>query len=151
MAGPKIKPHQSHLGTLSSKPNKKQKSLKTFCDANMQSTTIFKFLHLAYIHRPLWSIKVQLYLHGISMLLEHLIVGFETAPPTTAEPCTTSVNIVCCWEVRLSFRQFVVKYFPPGMWHHRRMCAGHTAVFCGHHGRLRLRGASVPFWSVDVW
>lgn len=49
--------------------------------------------------------NVHLYIHGISMLLEHLVVGFEPAPPTTAELCTTSVNMVYCWEVRSSSKQ----------------------------------------------
>lgn len=30
-------------------------------------------------------------------------------------------------------------------------CVGRTAVFCGHRGTLRLRGASVPFWLLAVW
>lgn len=58
------------------------------------------------------SLKRYSCTHGISMLLEHLEVGLESAPPTTAELCTTSVNMVCCWEVRSSskwsFLVFVV-------------------------------------------
>lgn len=34
------------------------------------------------------------------------------------------------------------------MRHRSLPCVGHIAVFCGHRGRLRLRGASVPFWLV---
>lgn len=125
-------------------------------------------MHLEYTHRPLWSIKVHLYIHGISMLLERLVVEFEAAPPTTAELCTTSVNMVRCWEVRSSKRRlfkkkiflFVQTLFRAqmaisfcGLYKLRRRslpCVGRTAVFCGRRGRLRLRGASVPFWLVVV-
>lgn len=101
------------------------------------------------------------------MLLEHLVVGLESAPPTTAELCTTSVNIVGCWEVRSSSKWIFLflllfRCFLELRWLFLSMdslscgsssllCVGHTAVFCGNQGRLRLRGASVSFWSAVVW
>lgn len=97
------------------------------------------------------------------MLLEHLVVGSEPAPPTTAELCTTSVNMGTVGKsgppASAAFFLLVPTLFRApmaislcGLFKLRQpTCVGHTAVFCGRRGRLRLRGASVPFWLVVVW
>lgn len=90
-------------------------------------------------------------MYEISMLLEHLVVGFEPAPPTTAVLCTTGRQVVQQPEPFSCSDTFSSSdgYF--SLWTRSLPCVGHTAVFCGHQGKLRLRGASVPFWLVVVW